>query len=60
MEEGKKLTEAELQLIHERIAREELERQHRFELVRKDDNHAWTIGLLALAIVILVGIILGP
>jgi hypothetical protein len=57
--ERKPITEAEINAKNEKIKYEREKLEHKVEVERLRDNHGSTVGMLALVIVILLGILLG-
>jgi hypothetical protein len=58
--EDKGMSEAEVELFLLKNQINYDKTQDYYEKKRIQDGHAWTVGMLALVIVILFGILLGP
>jgi predicted N-acetyltransferase YhbS len=58
-ENYKPLTEAEVKAIRDKSEAAFKELEHRQQVEKLENNHATTVGFLAFAIVILIGILLG-
>lgn len=54
------MSEAEIELLHLKNQINFDKTQDYYEKKKVVDGHAWTVGMLALVIVILFGVLLGP
>lgn len=57
--ERKPITDAEIKAKEDKIKSEREKLEHRLEVEKLENNHAATVGILGLVIVILLGILLG-
>jgi hypothetical protein len=57
--ERKPITDAEIKAKEDKIKSEREKLEHRLEVEKLENNHGAVVGILALIIVILLGILLG-